>query len=135
MYLGSQVDVKYKKFDCLGTFDTLSDIGKRKREFVCREAEVKLRLIVLRTSTYGVISHLYRNKLDVAETGEGGPGGEGSGGRSGERGSSPASRGGTPFGGCLYRPSRYNKVQFYCRSAGRERAHSLPIGDVHSARR
>ena len=57
MYLGSQVDVytmmqnltasEYKQFDCPGAYDTLSEIGKRKREFFCRGAEVKLRLIVL----------------------------------------------------------------------------------------
>ena len=50
-----------------------------------------MRLIVLRTCTRGVISHLYRNKLDVAERGEGGPGGEGpvesSGGEAPSRGS------------------------------------------------
>ena len=52
MYLGCQVDVftgmhnltegkiasEYTKFDCLGTYDTVSEIGKRKREFVCRGA-------------------------------------------------------------------------------------------------
>ena len=38
MYLGSQVG---KQFDCLGTYDTLSKIGKRKREFVCLQAEDK----------------------------------------------------------------------------------------------
>ena len=59
MYLGSQIDVdtrmqilpsepkaqtasEYKQFDCLGTYDTLSEIGKRKREFVYRGAGVKL---------------------------------------------------------------------------------------------
>ena len=42
-----------------------------------------MRLIVLRTCTCGVISHLYRNKIDVAERGEGGPGGECPGSRSG----------------------------------------------------
>ena len=36
-----------KQFDCSGAYDILSEIGKRKREFVCRGAEVKLRLIVL----------------------------------------------------------------------------------------
>ena len=65
------------------TYDTLSEIGKRKREFICRGEEVKLSLIVLRTCTCEVISHFYRDKLDVAERGEGGPGGEGPGGRSG----------------------------------------------------
>ena len=39
--------VEYEQFDCLGTYDILSKIGKRKREFVCRGAKVKLRLIVL----------------------------------------------------------------------------------------
>ena len=32
----------------------LSGIGKRKREFVCRGTEIKLRLIVMRTCTSGV---------------------------------------------------------------------------------
>ena len=59
----------YKQLNCLGAYNTLSAIRKRKREFVCRGAEFKLRLIVLRTCTCGVISHLYRNKLDVAERG------------------------------------------------------------------
>ena len=62
-------------------------IEERKREFVYRGAEVELRLIVLRTCTCGVISHLYRNKLDIAERGERGSGGEGFGGRS--RGQAP----------------------------------------------
>ena len=62
---------EYKQLDCLGTYDTLSKTGKRKREFVRQEAEFKLRLIILRTCTCEVISHLYRNKLDVAERGEG----------------------------------------------------------------
>ena len=53
-----------------------------KREFICRGAELKLRLIVLRTGTCGVVSHLYCNKLDVAERGEVGPGREGPGGKS-----------------------------------------------------
>ena len=66
-----QTASEYKQLDCLGTYDTLSEIGKRKREFVCREAVFKLRLIILRTCTCEVISHLYRNKLDVAERGEG----------------------------------------------------------------
>ena len=35
-----------------------------------------MRLIVLRTGTCGVILHLHRNKLDVAEKGEDGPGAE-----------------------------------------------------------
>ena len=52
-------------------YDTLSEIGKKKREFVCRETEVKLRSIVLRMWTCRVISHLCRNKLDVAERGKG----------------------------------------------------------------
>ena len=56
---------EYKQFDCLGA--TLSNIRKRKREFVYRGAEVKLRLILLRTCTCGIISHLYRNKVDAAE--------------------------------------------------------------------
>ena len=59
----------------LGTYDTFSEIGKRKREFVCRGAEFKLRLIILRMCTCEVISHLYRNKLDVAQREERGPGG------------------------------------------------------------
>ena len=42
-----------------------------------------MRLTELRTCTCGVISNLYRNKLDVAERGEGGLGGEGPGGKSG----------------------------------------------------
>ena len=70
MYLVSQADLnsasEYKQFDCLGTYDTLSKIGKKKHEFVCRGAKVKLRLIVLHTRTSGVISHLYRDKFDVA---------------------------------------------------------------------
>ena len=90
MYLGSKVDVytgmqnltasEYKQCDCLGTYDTLSKIGNRKPEFVCRGAEVELRLIVLRTCTCGVISHLCHNKLDVVECRKGGPGGDGPGG-------------------------------------------------------
>ena len=72
-----------KQFDCLGKYDTLSEIGKRKREFVCRGVGVELRLIVLRTCTCGVISHVYLNKLDVAERGKEGPRGEGPGGRPG----------------------------------------------------
>ena len=67
---------------CLSTYDTLSEKGKIKREFVCRGAEVKLRIIVLRTRTCGVISYLYRNKLDVARGGGQGVGGEGPGRRS-----------------------------------------------------
>ena len=59
---------EYKQFDCLGT---VSKIGKRKREFVSRGAEVKLRLIVYcvraHACTCGAISYLYRNKLDVAD--------------------------------------------------------------------
>ena len=65
----SKTASEYKQLDCLGAYDTLSEIRKRKREFVCRGAEFKLRLIVLRTCTCGVISHLYRNKVDVAERG------------------------------------------------------------------
>ena len=117
---------KYKQSDCIGTYEALSEIGKRKRKFVCRGAKIKLRSIVLHTCTCKVISHLYRNKLDVDKRGEGGPG---SGGRSGKRGPFPRSGGGAPFGGFLCRSSRYNKVQFYCRSAGRERALSLPFSD------
>ena len=91
MYLGSQVDVytrmqnltsepkartvklhpSINSLTCLGAYDILSEIRKRKCEFVCRGAEFKLRLIVLRTCTCGVISHLYRNKLDVAKGGRG----------------------------------------------------------------
>ena len=89
-----------------------------------------MRLILLRTCTCWVISHLYRNKLGVAERGEEVPGGGGGPGRrSGRRGSSPASRGRAFFGGFLCRSSRYKKVQFYCRSAGRKRALSLRILD------
>ena len=44
-----------------------------------------MRLIILRTCTCEVISHLYRNKLDVGERGERGPGGEGPSGRSGAK--------------------------------------------------
>ena len=66
---------EYKQFDCLGTYDTLSEIGNRKREFAWRGAELKMRLIVLRACTCGVI----------LRRGEGGPGGEGPGGRSGVR--------------------------------------------------
>ena len=66
----------YEQLDCMGTYDTLTEIGKRKREFVYREAEFKLRSIILRTCTCEVISHLYRNKLDVAERGGRGPGAE-----------------------------------------------------------
>ena len=61
-----------------------------------------------------------------------GPGGEGAGGRSGGESPPPPSlrsRVGAPFGRFLCRSSRYNKVQFYCRSAGRERALFLPISD------
>ena len=68
------------------TYDTLSEMGKRKREFVCRGAAVQLRLIIPRTCICGIISHLYRNKLDVAERGEGGPGGEGPSERCGGQG-------------------------------------------------
>ena len=83
-----EIHLKFVNFDSSNSkYDTLSEIEKRKREFVCRGAEVKLRLIVQRTCTCGVISHFYRNKLDVAERGDGGPGGEGLGGRS--RASSP----------------------------------------------
>ena len=102
---------EYKQLDCrIGTYDTLSEIRKRKREFVCRGAGFKLSLIMLLTCPCGVISHLYRNKRDVSERGGG-------------------SRGGAPFEGFLCRSSRYNKMQLYCRSAGRQRALSLPISD------
>ena len=139
IYRGSQVDVvyedaefncktasEYKQFDCLGTYDTSSETGKRS---VCRGAEVKLRLIVLRTCTCGVILHLHRNKLDVAERG-----GRGSRGRRPRwkvwlARVHPWSRDDAPFGGFFCRSSLYNKVQFYCRSAGRERALYLPISD------
>ena len=70
------------------------------------------------------------DKLDVAERAEGIPGGEGPGGRRGGRGLSPGSRGGAPFGGFLCCSSRYNKVQFFCRSAARETALFLPISDT-----
>ena len=30
---------EYKQFDCPGAYDTLSEIEKRKREFVCRGAK------------------------------------------------------------------------------------------------
>ena len=52
---GDYVPVKYKQFGFLGTYDTLSEIVNRKREFVCRRAEVELRLTVLRTCTCGVV--------------------------------------------------------------------------------
>ena len=83
---------EYKQADCLGTYDTLSEIGKRKREFVCRGAKFKLRSIILRTCTFEVISHLYRNKLDVAQREGRGPGDEGPSGRSG-RASPPPHQG------------------------------------------
>ena len=67
--------------------------------------------------------------LTLPEGGDGSSGGEGPGGRPGGRGSSPGSRGGATFGEFLCRSSRYNKVQFYRRSAGRERALFLPISD------
>ena len=60
---------EYKQFDCLGRYDSLSGIGKRKRKFVCRGAEVQLRLIVLHTCTCEQILHLYRNKFDIAGRG------------------------------------------------------------------
>ena len=126
MYLGKgddgEIASEYKHvLDCLGTYDTLSEIGKRKREFVCQGAGIKLRLIVLRTCTCGVISQSCHNKLDVAERGEGGPKGEGPGERSGRQ---------DPSRGFHCRSSRNNKVQFYCRSAGRERALSLPVSNL-----
>ena len=86
-------------FDCLGVYDTLSEIGKRKREFICWGAEVKLRLIVLRMCKCGVISHFYRKKLDVAERGEGGPGSESSGWRASPPPQSPGVQGWSPFRG------------------------------------
>ena len=68
MYLGSQVNVytimqnltasEYKQFNCLGTYDTLYGIEKRKRKFICREAGVKLCLIVI---------HMCRVKKRVSE--------------------------------------------------------------------
>ena len=62
-------------------------------------------LIVLRTYTCGVISHLYRNKLDVTKRGEDGPGGEGPGGRSGgELPSLPPSRLSLPLVTVLFLP-------------------------------
>ena len=107
----------YKQFDCLSTYNTLSQIRKTKRS------------IVLRTRTCGVISNLHRNKIDVAKRGS-----------RGQRPRCkiwwvspppphPGSRSRAPFGGFLHRSSRYNKVQFYCRSAGMERALFLPISD------
>ena len=89
---------EYKQFNCLGTYDTLSEIGKRKREFVYRGAKVKLRLIVLRTCTCGVISHLYCNKSieGMPKGGKEGPRGEGPGGKSGAKPPPPP---GVPFGG------------------------------------
>ena len=141
LYEDEEFNVKtaseYKQLDCLGIYDTLSEIGRRKREFVYREAEFKLRLIIRRTCTGEVISHLYRNKLDVAERGERGPGGEGPSGRSGGGGpgAEPLSRGVLCRSSrynkvqLYYRSSRYNKVQLYCRSAGRQRALSLPNSD------
>ena len=68
MYLGSQVVVytrmqnasehpSINSLAVISAYDALSEIGKRKREFVCRGVEVKLRLIQLRTCTCGVISH------------------------------------------------------------------------------
>ena len=64
---------EYEQFDCLDSYDTSSEIGQRKREFVCRGAEVKLRLIVLRMCACGVLSHLYWGRES---------GGESPGGRS-----------------------------------------------------
>ena len=46
---------EYEEFDCLGTYDIISETGKGKREFVCRGAKVKLRLILLHTCTCGVL--------------------------------------------------------------------------------
>ena len=101
---------------------------KRKREFVCQEEEVKLRLIVLRTCICGVMSHPYHNKLDVAERRKRVQGAKAPvAGLGGEV--PPGVQVRSPFRGLLCRLSRYNKVQFYCRSAGRERALSLPISD------
>ena len=56
--------------NCLGTYNTLFEIRKGKHKFVCRGAEVKFHLIVLRMCICGVISYLYRNKLDIAGRGE-----------------------------------------------------------------
>ena len=78
------------------TYDTLSEIGKRKRKSVYRGAEVKSRLIVLRTCTSEVISYLYRNKLDFVEKGERGLQAEGPGWRPGGQVHPPWSRGASP---------------------------------------
>ena len=99
----------YKQLYCLGTYDTLSEIGKRKRELICRGAKVKLRLIVLRTCAWRF------QKRERGSWSRAPPPGGG--------------RGKAPFGGFLCRSSRYNKVQFYCRSAGRVRALFLSISD------
>ena len=88
-----------KQFNCLGTYDTLSEIRKKNREIVCREAEVKLRLIGLRTCTFRVISNLYRNKLDVVERGDGGSGGKAPEGCLGASPPPLPPRGGASFGG------------------------------------
>ena len=101
---------------------------KRKHEFLCQEEEVKLRLIVLRKCICGVISHPYHNKLDVAERGKRVQGAEAPVAGLGAR-SLPGVQGRSPFRGFLCRLSRYNRVQFYCRFAGRVRALSLPISD------
>ena len=71
LYEDTEFNGRAEREDCLGTYDTLSELRKRKRENICRAAEVKLRLIVMRTGTCGVISHRCRNKLNVAESGEG----------------------------------------------------------------
>ena len=76
--------------------------------------------------TCRVISHLYRKKLNVAERGFKGPS---VGGLGNKTRPPPRSRGGAPCRGFLYRSSRYKKVQFYCHSAGGERALFPPISD------
>ena len=127
MYLGGQVDVYVQGCRiylprCIQHF-----IWNREQKApISAEKRKSLRLVVLHTCTCRVISHLYRNKLDVAKKGKGGPRGEGPGGSSGRRGSSSGSSSRAPFRGVSL---RYNKVQFYCRSASRERALSLPISD------
>ena len=96
--MDGKIASEYKQLDCLGTYETLSEIGKRKREFVCRGAEFKLRLMILRTFTCELISHLYRNKLDIVQRGGRGPGGGGPSGRAG--GEAPLGvQGRSPFRG------------------------------------
>ena len=113
----------HKQFDSLGTYGTLSEKGKRKREFVYRGAKVKLRLIILRACTSGLISHLYRKKLHVSEKGS-----RGRRPRWEVWGRTPPSRSmrAAGFFCCSF---RYNKVQFYCRPTGRAKALFLPILD------